>query len=164
MQNDLEELFNLVTLLQPGLLSTARAFQKQFMDRRDKLMPRNVDELHRRLAEVMVRNRRATVGLALTRRIAKTHLVTLNDQERALYNDVSRFIRQHLNAPSDPQVKRILSRMALITLQKEGSLVLSGVDPEKLPLAEKCCNLRIPPNRRRQCLYQCLSNSWDCLI
>jgi hypothetical protein len=88
-------------LLQPGLLSTARSFQKQFVDRRDKLMPHNVDELHRLLAEVMIRNRRSTVGLALTRRIVKTHFVTLNDSERALYNDVSRFIRQQLSAPSD---------------------------------------------------------------
>ena len=119
VQNDLEELFNLVTLLQPGLLSTARSFQKQFVDRRDKLMPRNLDELHRLLAEVMVRNRRSTVGLALTRRIAKTHLVTLSDPERALYNDVSHFIRHHLNAPTDAKAKRALSRMTLITLQKE---------------------------------------------
>ena len=121
VQNDLEELFNLVTLLQPGLLSTARSFQKQFVDRRDKLMPRNVDELHRLLAEVMVRNRRSTVGLALTRRIAKTHLVTLNEKERALYDDVSRFVRQHLNAASDGTLRgnRALSRMSLITLQKE---------------------------------------------
>ena len=121
VQNDLDELFNLVTLLQPGLLSTARSFQKQFVDKRDKLMPRNVDELHRLLVEVMVRNRRSTVGLALTRRIAKTHVVALNDQERALYDSVSRFVREHLNTPSDgtPRAKRALSRMSLITLQKE---------------------------------------------
>ena len=119
VQNDLEELFNLVTLLQPGLLSTARSFQRQFVDRRDKLMPRNVDELHRLLAEVMVRNRRSTVGLALTRRIAKTHIVTLSDPERALYDDVSRFVRQHLNVAGDSKSKHALSRMSLITLQKE---------------------------------------------
>ena len=145
VQNDLEELFNLVTLLQPGLLSTARSFQKQFVDRRDKLMPRNVDELHRLLTEVMVRNRRSTVGLTLTRRIAKTHLVTLNDQERALYNDVSHFIRQQLNAPSDNKTKRVLSRMTLITLQKELGSASQAAAPtlarlaldERLPEAER---------------------------
>ncbi len=46
VQNNLEELFNLVTLLEPGLLSTAKQFQQRFVDRRDKLTPRNVDELH----------------------------------------------------------------------------------------------------------------------
>ena len=72
VQNNLEELFNLVTLLEPGLLSTARQFQRHFMDRRDKLTPRNVDELHALLAEVMIRNRRSTVGLQFTRRWART--------------------------------------------------------------------------------------------
>ena len=46
VQNNLEELFNLVTLLEPGLLSTARQFQRHFVDKRDKLTPRNLDELH----------------------------------------------------------------------------------------------------------------------
>lgn len=145
VQNDLEELFNLVTLLQPGLLSTARSFQKQFVDRRDKLMPRNVDELHRLLAEVMVRNRRSTVGIALTRRIAQTHLVALSAPERALYNDVSRFIRQHLNAPSAAKAQRALSRMTLITLQKELGSASQTAAPtlerlaldERLPQAER---------------------------
>src|SRR4051794_20508915 len=35
VQNNLDELFNLVTLLEPGLLRTARQFQRQFVDRRD---------------------------------------------------------------------------------------------------------------------------------
>ena len=58
VQNNLEELYNLVTLLEPGLLSTSRQFLRRFVDRRDKLTPRNVNELHNLLAEVMIRNRR----------------------------------------------------------------------------------------------------------
>jgi len=50
VQNNLEELFNLVTLLEAGLLSTARQFQRHFMDRRDKLTRAHVDELHALLA------------------------------------------------------------------------------------------------------------------
>src|SRR5207244_7702063 len=63
VQNHLDELFNLVTLLEPGLLSTAKQFQRRFVDRKDKLTPKNVSELHALLSEVMVRNRRSTVGL-----------------------------------------------------------------------------------------------------
>jgi SNF2 family DNA or RNA helicase len=63
VQNNLEELFNLVTLLEPGLLSTQRDFSRRFIARGDKLTPTNVDELHALLTEVMVRNRRSTVGL-----------------------------------------------------------------------------------------------------
>src|SRR5439155_25935848 len=75
VQNNLDELFNLVTLLEPGLLSTAKQFQRRFVDRRDKLTPRNLAELHGLLAEVMVRNRRSTVGLQFTLRWARTECV-----------------------------------------------------------------------------------------
>ena len=96
VQNNLEELFNLVTLLEPGLLRTSRQFQKSFVDRRDKLMPRNLDELHRLLAEVMVRNRRSTVGLQFTRRWAYTERITPSSGEQELYLAVAELVRQHL--------------------------------------------------------------------
>ncbi len=126
VQNNLDELFNLVTLLEPGLLSTAKRFQSQFVDRRDKLTPRNVDELHALLAEVMVRNRRSTVGLQFTRRYAKTESVAPSDAERSLYHDVTAFVRhrlrkaeEHAQAKVKPKDKDagVLSRMALLTLQ-----------------------------------------------
>src|SRR5207302_2623776 len=114
VQNNLEELFNLVTLLEPGLLSTARDFQRRFVDRRDRLTPRNVDELHALLAEVMVRNRRSTVGLQFTRRWARTDRVPLAPGERALYDAVTALVRQHLPSAGG---KGKLTRMALIALQ-----------------------------------------------
>jgi SNF2 family DNA or RNA helicase len=144
VQNDLEELFNLVTLLQPGLLSTARAFQSEFVNKRDKLMPRNVEQLHRQLEEVMVRNRRSTVGLRLTRRLARTQVVTLSEAARALYDDASQFIRQHLRSASETK-RGALSRMSLITLQKELGSSSHAAAPtlerlaldERLPVAER---------------------------
>ncbi|MBI5880432.1 MAG: DEAD/DEAH box helicase family protein [Chloroflexi bacterium] len=136
VQNDLDELFNLVTLLQPGLLSTARSFQRQYVDRRDKLMPRNVEQLHQLLAEVMVRNRRSTVGIALTRRTARTRLVTFGERERALYVAVSQFVRRHLAAADS---RRVITRIALVTLQKElGSSSQAAVPTlERLALDER---------------------------
>jgi SNF2 family DNA or RNA helicase len=130
VQNNLEELFNLVTLLEPGLLSTARQFQRHFVDRRDKLTPRNVDELHALLAEVMVRNRRSTVALQFTRRWARTESVTPSPEEQALYRDVTQFVRSRLRCekdraeaedkPKDKDKARestALNRMSLVTLQ-----------------------------------------------
>jgi SNF2 family DNA or RNA helicase len=114
VQNQLEELFNLVTLLEPGLLSTARTFQDRFVDRKDKLTPRNVDELHKLLGEVMVRNRRNTVGLSFTRRWARTQRIALSDGERRLYDDLAAFVRQGLQADQGPKG---LNRMVLLTLQ-----------------------------------------------
>jgi superfamily II DNA or RNA helicase len=114
VQNNLDELFNLVTLLEPGLLSTAKQFQRRFVDRKDKLTPRNVNELHTLLSEVMVRNRRSTVGLQFTRRWARTDRVALTAEERALYDDVTGFVRSHLRAAPG---RGGLTRMALIMLQ-----------------------------------------------
>ena len=114
VQNNLEELFNLVTLLEPGLLRTAKQFQRQFVDRRDKLTPRNVDELHNLLAEVMVRNRRSTVGLRFTRRLARTIYVTPRAAEQDLYARVAGLVRGQLRTAGK---KGGLSRMALIALQ-----------------------------------------------
>jgi SNF2 family DNA or RNA helicase len=126
VQNNLEELFNLVTLLEPGLLNTARQFQRHFMDKRDKLTPRNVNELHELLAEVMIRNRRSTVGLQFTRRWARTESLSLSSPELSLYQDVTEFVRDHLRASQARQAEKgkdkfpggaSLNRMALLSLQ-----------------------------------------------
>jgi SNF2 family DNA or RNA helicase len=122
VQNNLEELFNLVTLLEPGLLSTAKRFQSHFVDRRDKLTPRHVDELHALLAEVMVRNRRSTVGLQFTRRWARTESVAPSTGERALYRDVTEIVRGRLRSAKEKSKDKDsqagpLSRMALLSLQ-----------------------------------------------
>jgi len=114
VQNNLDELFNLVTLLEPGLLSTAKQFQRRFVDRKDRLTPRNVTELHPLLAEVMVRNRRSTVGLQFTRRWARTERLVLSPGERQLYDAVTTLVREHLRSASS---KGGFSRMALIALQ-----------------------------------------------
>jgi SNF2 family DNA or RNA helicase len=116
VQNNLEELFNLVTLLEPGLLSTARQFQRHFVDKRDKLTPRNLGELHGLLAEVMVRNRRSTVGLQFTRRWAKTEYLALAATEYSLYEDVTAFVRSHLRAARAKE-SSASNRMALLSLQ-----------------------------------------------
>jgi len=112
VQNNLEELFNLVTLLEPGLLSTQRDFSKRFVSRQDKMTPKNVDELHNLLSEVMVRNRRSTVGLQFTRRYARTEAVVLTPSERDLYDGTASIVREGLRAP-----KGGIHRMTLILLQ-----------------------------------------------
>jgi SNF2 family DNA or RNA helicase len=114
VQNNLEELFNLVTLLEPGLLSTQRDFSRRFMDKGDKLTPKNVDELHTLLGEVMIRNRRSTVGLQFTRRFARTELVKLAPGEQALYDAVAAMVRRELNAERKASA---VNRMTLILLQ-----------------------------------------------
>jgi SNF2 family DNA or RNA helicase len=142
VQNNLEELFNLVTLLEPGLLSTAKQFQRHFVDRRDKLTPRHVDELHALLSEVMVRNRRSTVGLRFTRRWARTDRVVLSEAERELYDAVTRFVRDQLRVAGG---RGGLTRMALVMLQMAlgsstraaASTLRNMADNEKLPATQR---------------------------
>jgi superfamily II DNA/RNA helicase len=74
-----------------------------------------VDELHALLAEVMVRNRRDTVGLQFTRRWAHTHAVTPDSGERGLYDAVAAFVRANLGGGESQ--KTALSRMTMLLLQ-----------------------------------------------
>jgi SNF2 family DNA or RNA helicase len=151
VQNNLEELFNLVTLLEPGLLSTAKRFQHQFVDRRDKLTPRNVNELHALLAEVMVRNRRSTVGLQFTRRWARTESVVPSSTERALYRDATEFVRARLRSAKEKEKDKeketaTLSRMALLTLQ----MALGSSSPAAAGTLRKISeNPRLKPDDRK---------------
>lgn len=142
VQNNLEELFNLVTLLEPGLLSTQKDFSRRFMDKGDKLTPKNVDELHALLAEVMVRNRRSTVGLQFTRRFARTEAVALTAGERALYDAAAAMVRDELRAEKKSSS---LNRMTLITLQMAlgssaaaaNSMLQNLLDKPILPAAQR---------------------------
>ena len=49
IETELEELYNLVTLLKPGQFTTPAAFRAQFVDKKDPLSPRNRERLRARL-------------------------------------------------------------------------------------------------------------------
>jgi hypothetical protein len=108
VQNDLEELFNLVTLLQPGQLKTVRAFRREHVARGDKRQPRDPEGLRRLLAEVMVRNRRAAMHVTLPRRIARTVVLEPTGQEQALYAELSDFLREGCRRGGE--ITRMLAR------------------------------------------------------
>ena len=93
METDLEELYNLVTLLKPGQFATPAAFKAQFVDRKDPTSPRNRERLRTLLGEVMVRNTRASCGLALPPRFVTTILVEPSVADRALYEAAVALVR-----------------------------------------------------------------------
>ncbi len=74
VQNSLEELYNLVTLLQPGQLPSPKEFRDRFIDRRKPHQPREPEELRRVLQQIMIRNTRANAGINLPPRRAETVL------------------------------------------------------------------------------------------
>jgi SNF2 family DNA or RNA helicase len=95
VENSLDELYNLVTLLKPGQLATPAAFRREFLAKGDAFSPRNRDKLRRLLAEVMIRNTRALAGRAieLPPRFAQTVIIEPSAPEAALYAAVVQAIR-----------------------------------------------------------------------
>jgi superfamily II DNA or RNA helicase len=85
VQNSLEELYNLVTLLQPGQLPSPKEFRARFIDPKRPRQPREPEELRRLLGQVMIRNTRANAGLHLPPRHAETVLFEPEEAERGFW-------------------------------------------------------------------------------
>lgn len=85
VQNNLIELYNLLTLLQPGIFKTPKEFRAAYMLPGKPREPINRDKLRDLMRGVMVRNTRALAALRLPRRSAATFRATPNDPEAACY-------------------------------------------------------------------------------
>jgi superfamily II DNA or RNA helicase len=110
VETDLEEIYNLVTLLKPGQLTTPAEFRKQFVDPADPTAPRDAERLRRLLADVMVRNTRAQSGLALPPRYVSTVAVDPAEGERELYEAVVNLLRRHA---LDPRTRLMATTLLL---------------------------------------------------
>jgi SNF2 family DNA or RNA helicase len=88
LQNDLRELYNLVTLLRPGQLGTWKDFSSKYLVRGDRRRVKNPALLKDLTSQVMVRTRRSSVAqaLALPKRLPHHPRVRLTGQERELYD------------------------------------------------------------------------------
>jgi hypothetical protein len=93
VENSVEELYNLVSLLRPGHLGGRGAFLRRFADRRGRLNETARQEVRALLGEVMVRNTRALSGVRLPPRFARTLLVDPNPGERELYEHLAVALR-----------------------------------------------------------------------
>ncbi len=102
VQNSLNELYNLITILKPGQLKTPREFRRHFVVQGDPRLPKNRGRLRELLADVMVRHARGQVGVQLPPRRAHTVRLRLGPDERALYDDVSNFVRSCIRATTPP--------------------------------------------------------------
>jgi SNF2 family DNA or RNA helicase len=95
LQNDLRELYNLITLLRPGQLGTWKEFQRQHVGGGDLRRPRNPEALRELTSQVMIRTRRASVAhaLELPRRVPSHPSVNLSPDEATLYGATVAFLR-----------------------------------------------------------------------
>jgi len=111
IQNDLTDLYNIVSLLRPGLFGSRDTFHHYFVETgQDTLVNRG--ELQQRLQQVMIRNRRAETDIDFTNRRIDTRTFQPSDAERALYNAVTNYVRE---AYSEDRGQKLV----LMMLQKE---------------------------------------------
>jgi SNF2 family DNA or RNA helicase len=94
VQNDLVELYNLLTLLEPGHLQTESHFKKQYVRRGNPRDPRNRERLRSLLGEVMIRNTRSLVQMDLPPRYAHTILAEPQGDEARLYDALADYLRR----------------------------------------------------------------------
>lgn len=96
VENNLMELYNLITLLKPGQLKTASAFRNEFMTRGDPTGPQNRSRLKELLGQVMIRNTRALAQVGIPPRFAQTIRVKPSANERMLYTRITDLVH-HIN-------------------------------------------------------------------
>lgn len=108
IQNKIEEIFNLVSLLKPGHLGTYEEFLDNYKNNQDKYDDKQLNEL---INKVMIRNRRHDTKIEWTKRKVKTVLIDFSDEERELYE----YITSHRNQNSGI----FNNTFSILTLQRE---------------------------------------------
>ncbi len=118
IQNDLIELFNLISILKPGYLSTVKRFKEEFLATKDKRLPKNPAKLREMLSEIMIRHRRADTLIKFPQRFVHTYDIELNEDEMELYRELTAFIRRKYYTLPTHRNLRGINRLTLILLQK----------------------------------------------
>ncbi|SFG88467.1 DEAD/DEAH box helicase [Sporolactobacillus nakayamae] len=106
IQNRLNEIFYLVSLLKPGYLGDAESFSKNYKSGIRSV--KNEQKLKALVNQVMVRNRREDTGLHWPKRIIKSFDIPFSQTEQAFYDSLSTLRENGVVQP-----------FSLLTLQRE---------------------------------------------
>jgi SNF2 family DNA or RNA helicase len=116
VENRLQDLYEMVSLVAPGLLGTSAQFRAAHGagGAGPGPEPRNAPALRKRTAEVMIRHRRSEVSVLLPPRLAETLLIEPPAAERDWYADLAARIRAQggAAAPSLRLALRSVARLA----------------------------------------------------
>jgi SNF2 family DNA or RNA helicase len=110
VENNLMELYNLITLLKPGQLKTASAFRNEFMTKGDPTGPQNRSRLKELLGQVMIRNTRALAKIGIPPRFAQTIRVKPGANESLLYKRITDLVH-HINETDQNGNKLLLKNL-----------------------------------------------------
>jgi len=87
IQNKIEEIFNLVSLLKPGHLGNETVFYEKY--KKDARSLANNENLKELVNKVMIRNRRGETGIEWTKRHVETIAIEFSETERSLYDSIT---------------------------------------------------------------------------
>jgi SNF2 family DNA or RNA helicase len=113
MQNDLTELYGLVSLVDPQLFGSFQAFWRQFL--LDRRTPKDPAALRAVLASIMIRHRRQDLEMTFPQRQVALLPVALRGQERELYDAVTAAVRDEYRRRMAGEA----TLLPLITMQRE---------------------------------------------
>lgn len=85
IQNRIEEIFNLVSLLKPGHLGNEQFFNEEFKKKGRLQRDEHLREL---INKVMIRNRRSNTGIEWSKRHVKTIWIRFSETEQAMYDAI----------------------------------------------------------------------------
>src|SRR3989475_474315 len=162
LQNDLRELYNLITLLRPGQLGTWQEFKTEHLVSGDHRQPRDPEALRALTHEVMIRTRRSSVvdDLNLPPRRPRHPEVKLTRAEADLYGRTTEFLRRLYRegfikpaeqeepedgAPRRRPTKKGILQLAVIHLRQRLCSSSRALAEPLAPLAER--ERTSPPDR-----------------
>ncbi|HKH43051.1 MAG TPA: DEAD/DEAH box helicase, partial [Thermoanaerobaculia bacterium] len=90
LENRIDEIYSIVQFLDPALFGPLFRFNRQYYDLDERGRPvgyKNLDELHRRLAPVLLRRRKSEVEGELPGRTDKHYFVPMDAEQAARYTD-----------------------------------------------------------------------------
>jgi len=94
VQNSLVELYNLLTLLKPGIFKTEKEFRSSYMTGGKPRTPANKEKMRDLMRDVMIRNTRSLVDVKLPPRHATTLRLDPSEEERACYLELTGLVAQ----------------------------------------------------------------------
>jgi SNF2 family DNA or RNA helicase len=94
VQNNLIELFNLITILKPGQFKTEKQFKQDYLQKGSLKATADKDRLRALLRDVMIRNTRSAIDLKLPKRFAATMRLEPSETEQEIYARLDKFIRK----------------------------------------------------------------------
>ncbi|HEY6329977.1 MAG TPA: SNF2-related protein, partial [Blastocatellia bacterium] len=105
VQNNLVELYNLLTLLKPGIFNTEKEFRGLYMTAGKPRTPANRDSMRDLMRDVMIRNTRSQVDVMLPPRTAATFKLDPLQEEAGCYHELCDLVHEeHQQAKSSQRL------------------------------------------------------------